>query len=142
MRKRYGSKLEVKRGKYGCSKVKGFAVLGSHGSGLWMPARQLCVYTGIGYYSLARTLPRWVRFGYVIRRPILFGGDYEYHLEAKGRAWLRLAVQYLPNYLLFMDDLRKWQSRLTDEGISDLLRLGFVPFTSKLEDMIHDTENS
>ena len=130
----YQSKLELKRGRYGASKAKAFTVLSD---GMWYPARQLCILTGIGYHSLGRTLSRWVNFDYVSRRPILLGGDWEYSLTAKGKKWLRLAALYLPNYRLFMAELKAWQANLASETINELMSMGFIPFVAMLDGMIH-----
>ncbi|MFC1952453.1 hypothetical protein ACFLV8_02270 [Chloroflexota bacterium] len=133
-----GSKLQIKRGRYGSSKVKAFSVLNK---GV-LTARQLCVLTGIGYYSLARALPRWTRFEYVARDPILYGGFYEYALTAKARMWLRLAAQYLPNYALFVQELNTWQDNLAEPTINLLMRMRFNDFTQELDFMVKEFQEN
>ena len=108
------SRLQVKRGRYGSSKAKCFAIMRE---GQWYPARQLCITTGISYPSLGRALSRWDRFEYVVRRDILIGGRYEYQLTAKGKRWLHLAALYLPHYKVFGAELKAWQANLPGHGV-------------------------
>lgn len=135
----YVSKLTTKRGKYGSSKVKAFTVLLKEGR--WLSARELCLYTGIKYRSLARALPRWYAFEYVTRQPILqFGkGDYEYKLLARGKSWLRLAEANLPNYELFIRELTAWRASLTAKSIEGYMSLGFLPFVNALDKALSST---
>ena len=135
MVKIYASKLSLKRGRYGSSKAKAFTGLSENE---WLSARQICIVTGIGYYSLGRALPRWVSFGYVIRQPIMIAGDYEYHLEPKAKKWLRLANSYLPNYSVFMNELKAWRVVLTDDIVGDLMSMSFRSFVSELDNKIRD----
>ncbi len=128
-----GSRLQVKRGRYGSSKCKAFTALKQY---QWLPARQLCVICGIGYPSLGRTLCRWVRFEYVVRRPILYGGDFEYAITAKGKKWLSLAAMYLPNYSIFQDELQRWYNNLADEKIAELMSMPFTEFIIELNSLI------
>ena len=133
MGRTYQSRLLVKRGRYGSSKAKAFEVMSD---GMWYPSRHLCLITGITYHSLGRTLPRWIRFGYVTREPITFCGDYEYHLELKGKRWLRLAKRYLPNCQLFLNELKAWQESLPDNTVDDLITAPFNEFVTTLNKMI------
>lgn len=130
------SKLQIKKGKYGSSKVRAFTCL-THGS--WT-SRQLCVLSGITYPSLGRALPRWVRFGYCIRQRIdAYGaGDYVYQIEAKGRKWLQLAARYLPNYPLFMQQLNQWQEYISTGIEQELLSLPFSRFITELDKKIKE----
>ena len=105
------SKLRTKRGAYGRSKLKAFIVFQSN-HGRWLTARFLCVSTGIPYHSLARHLPRWRDFGYVIRQPCVGLGDYEYHATEKAYTWLALARTELPNAKLFLSELSEWQKAI------------------------------
>ena len=133
------SKLEVKQGKYGRSKVKCFTILSD---GRWYPSKQLCVICGISYASLGSALPRWDNFDYVTRQPILFGGRYEYHLTAKGKSWLRLATRYLPNYRLFMAELKAWQRNLADAEVAELLSVPFKEFIDALDGLIKEFQKN
>ena len=133
------SRLQTKRGRYGSSKAKAFAVLRQY---QWLPARQLCISTGIGYHSLGRALPRWVGFEYVTRQPILIGGDFEYHLEPKGKKWLSLAAMYLPNYWRFMAELKAWQDDLPDDTGDNLITSPFNEFVSTLDKMIKEFQKN
>lgn len=140
--KEFVSKLTTKRGKYGKSKVKAFFVLLAQGG--WLSSRSLCLYTGIKYRSLARALPRWYGFAYVNRQPCLImgQGDYEYILLSRGRDWLRLAEARLPNYKLFISELKAWQATLDSKTIQRYLSMGFLPFVSGLDDAIEFLESS
>lgn len=130
-----GSKLEVKHGRYGKSKVKAFTVMSD---GRWYPSKQLCILTGISYPSLGSALPRWDNFDYVDRQPILFGGRYEYQLTAKGKSWLRLAARFLPNYKVFIAELKAWQANMADAEVDELLSVPFNQFIASLDCMIRE----
>ncbi len=134
----YQSKLLVKHGRYGASKAKCFAAMGKE---VWT-SRQLCLLTGIGYHSLGRTLCRWVRFGYLARGAIEYGGDYAYRLEPKGRKWLSLAARYLPNYDLFLAELNTWQDSLPEKTINKLLSMPFNDFVSMLDAMVREFQEN
>ena len=133
------SKLEVKQGRYGSSKVKAFSILSD---GNWWPSLQLCIAAGIPYHSLARAFSRWVGFDYVTRRPIEFCGRYEYRLTAHGKQWLNLSRQYLPNHELFMQELTGWQRNLTDEALDELLSMPFKEFICNLDDMVKEFQKN
>jgi len=105
------TKLNTKRGRYGSSKLKAFSVLVDIPPKHYLSVRQLCLTSGIDYYSLARALPKWVRWEYVARYPTtaIGEGDYMYQLLAKGRSWLKLALAQLPNAQTFTTELETWQ---------------------------------
>lgn len=120
------SRLRVKRGAYGRSKVKAFTIFqNSHGH--WLSTRYLCVATGIPYHSLARHLPRWWDFGYVTRQPCVGAGDYEYHATDKAYTWLSLARTELPNAKLFLSELSEWHKAIEPE-FKKLLAMPFTMF--------------
>jgi hypothetical protein len=129
------SGLACKKGKYGSSKTKVFFTMYDY-KNIALPSRQLCILSGVAYRSLGRALPRWVAFGYVERRPIEFGGDFEYLLLPKARSWLRQAQKYLPNYALFLRELEAWRSWLPDDKADQLLNCGFLPFVTELDSLI------
>lgn len=135
----YESKLEVKQGRYGSSKVKIFTILSSY---TWLNTRQLCLASGITYHSLARTLSRWVNFGYIKKRPIEIHGHYEYALLPKGKTWLSLASRYLPNYQVFIRQLNAWQAIMTDDVIEDFMIMPFNDFVASLNERIIDLKNN
>ncbi len=130
-----GSKLEEKQGRYGKSKVKAFTVLSD---GRWYSAKQLCIMTGIAYPSLGSALPRWDNFDYVTRQPILLGGRYQYQLTAKAKRWLNLAARYLPNYQLFIAELKAWQANIADSEVDDMLSMPFKEFIASLDGLIKE----
>ncbi|GAI99814.1 unnamed protein product, partial [marine sediment metagenome] len=134
-----GSKLALKQGKYGRSKAKCFTVLSD---GRWYTAKQLCILTGISYPSLGSALPRWERFDYVSREPILFGGRYQYQLTAKAKSWLRLAARYLPNYRLFKTELMAWQANMADAEVDELLTVPFKEFIASLDELIKEFQKN
>jgi len=107
----------------------------------WYTSRELCIATGITYHSLGRALPRWVGFEYLTRQPIEYGGSYAYRLEPKARKWLSLAQRFLPNYKLFIDELKHWQQQLNDNTINLLLSVEFKPFVATLNDMVREFKN-
>jgi hypothetical protein len=124
--------LATKRGRYGRSKVIAFQVLSN---GQWVSTRRLCILTGIGYYSLGRALPRWIRFDYVRRRPCTTwrGGDYEYQVTKHGRDWLKIAERDLPSYRVFMGQLMAWQAELRrGDTVEHMLAVPFSEFVSDL----------
>ncbi len=131
------SKLASKRGRYGASKVKAFQVLVDF-KGWWLSARLLCFYTGIGYRSLAGTLAKWCRYGYLERRVCAAWatGDYEYQISERGRSWLKVASRDLRNYGLFLSEVAKWQHAMPKEKDAELLRLPFLSFVSVLDEVI------
>jgi hypothetical protein len=90
-----------------------------------LSTRFLCVSTGIPYHSLARHLPRWLDFGYVIRQPCVGLGDYEYRAANKAHTWLSLAETHLPNAQLFKSELLEWQKAVQ----SDFNKMMALPFT-------------
>jgi hypothetical protein len=133
------TKLSKKRGRYGASKLKGFSVLEELEQKEYLSVRQLCLCTGIGYYSLARALPNWVRWEYVSRVPTtgIGEGDYAYGVLEKGRAWQKLAVAQLPNAQVFLEELNKWQLQvMTPEAYQKMRKLKFKDFISALDRMI------
>ncbi len=150
------SKLRIKRGKYGRSKVKAFLCLLQYPELVANPTthlviprhtpilttRQLVIASGISYHSLARALPRWVNFGYVVRREISFAGKFEYQLFDSGGTWLRLAYRNLPNYNLFVAELIAWQDYIPDDVVSDLIAMPFTQFVPTLDTMIRDFRNN
>ena len=134
-RRKYISKLTTKRGRYGRSKTKAFTVLASLGKDIWVTTRILCIYSGIGYRSLATALPRWYDFEYVDRRVALHtgNGDYEYKLLPRGRSWLRVAERNLPNFRTFIAELEAWQSTLDQKRVLWLMSLGFLLFVAAFD---------
>ncbi|MFC1869861.1 hypothetical protein ACFLYE_01155 [Chloroflexota bacterium] len=118
------SRLRTKRGAYGRSKLKAFTIF-QNNQGHWLSTRFLCVSTGIPYHSLARHLPRWWDFGYVIRQPCGGLGDYEYHATEKAHTWLALAKDELPNARPFLSELSEWQKAIQP----DFDKLMTLPFT-------------
>jgi len=141
-KRNYVSKLTTKRGKYGRSKTKAFTVLASFEKDIWVTARVLCIYSGIGYRSLATALPRWYGFEYVDRRVALHigNGDFEYKLLSRGKTWLRVAERNLPNFQLFISELEAWQSTLDEKFVLRLMGLGFLPFVAALDTAIVNKE--
>jgi len=133
------SKLSRKKGRYGCSKVKGFTVLQELPADQYLSVRQLCLWSGIGYYSLARALPKWITWEYVSRFPTtdIGEGDYMYKILEKGRSWQKLALEQLPNAPVFLQELRNWhQQVMTPEIYEKMRRLKFKDFTSELDGLI------
>ena len=120
------SKLRIKRGAYGRSKVKAFTIFQNNHND-WLSTRYLCVATGIPYHSLARHLPRWWDFGYVTRQPCVGVGDYEYHATEKAYTWLALARTELPNAKLFLSELSEWHEAI-EPDFDKLLALPFTKF--------------
>src|ERR1035437_7294755 len=108
------STLATKRGAYGRSKFKAFTIF-EHNLGDWLSTRFLCVSTGIPYHSLARHLPRWWDFEYVIRQPYIGIGDYGYQATEKSYGWLALAKTELPNAALFASELSDWQKAIRSD---------------------------
>jgi len=129
------SKLLVKRGAYGKSKTKAFAVMSN---GAWHSSKELCCLTAISYPSLGRTLCRWIRYGYLTREPIEYGGKYIYCITPVGRKWLSLAKRYLPNYQQFIDELEAWQSFITEDAIDELMNCPFKEFLASLDNKINE----
>jgi len=133
------SKLSKKKGRYGCSKMKGFMVLQELPERRYMSVRQLCLWTGISYYSLARALPNWVRWQYTARQPtVAIGeGDYCYCILAKGRSWRQLALEQLPNARIFLDELYYWRKLvMTSDRYERMRQLKFNDFVSELDRLI------
>jgi len=133
------SKLSSKRGRYGSSKVKAFTVLARIPEKHYLSVRQLCLLTGIDYYSLARALPKWVKWGYVTRYPtVSIGeGDYMYRLLSKGRSWLSLALEYLPNANKFIEELEFWQREIINQARFEEYRtLPFNEFVARLHELV------
>ena len=64
------SRLSTKRGDYGRWKLLAFGVMESLEPNEYLSVRQLCLQAGIGYYSLGRALPNWIRWEYVTRFPL------------------------------------------------------------------------
>jgi hypothetical protein len=106
------SRLASKRGRYGRSKLRAFTVLARVPPKHYLSVRQLCLLSGIDYYSLARALPRWVVWEYVARYPTtaIGEGDFMYQLLVKGKSWLKLALVQLPNARIFTKELETWQT--------------------------------
>lgn len=129
-------KLLIKRGKYGRSKVKAFTVL-SQDPGQWLSSRELCLWSGIGYRSLARALPKWYTWEYVSRRPCTtYGlGDYEYKLQARGREWLAIARAELPNYGRFISELMAWQAHIRPKW-TEFMAMPFHKFVDSLHEAV------
>lgn len=103
--------LKSRRGKYGCCKYKGLATLEAAG---WLPSRELIILSGVPFYSIARSLSRWVGFDYIQRKPIFeFGfGTYSYRLAARGAGWLKVAREELPAARRFEEELKLWQEKI------------------------------
>ncbi|MFC1906925.1 hypothetical protein ACFLW8_02415 [Chloroflexota bacterium] len=142
-KRNYTSKLATKRGKYGRSRTKAFTVLASNDKDIWVTARVLCIYSGIGYRSLATALPRWYDFEYVDRRVALYtgNGDYEYKLLSRGTSWLKVAERNLPNFRTFISELEDWQSTLDEKSVLWFMSLGFLPFIAALDEAIAKAAN-
>lgn len=133
------TKLTTKRGRYGASKVKAFSVLDGIPAKHYLSVRQLCLSTGIDYYSLARALPKWVRWEYVARYPTtsIGEGDYMYQLLAKGRSWLKLALAQLPNAHIFMEELNTWRSvTMSPDRFQEYRDLPFSRFVAGLHELV------
>jgi hypothetical protein len=95
--------------------------------------------SGIGYYSLARALPKWVRWEYVARYPTtaIGEGDYMYQLLAKGRSWLKLALAQLPNAHVFTTELQTWQRDVMYPAKYEEYRaLSFTDFVARLHELV------
>ena len=131
------TKLSTKRGRYGASKFKAFSILAELPPKHYLSVRKLCLMSGIGYYSLARALPRWTRWEYVARYPTTFigQGDYMYRLLAKGKSWLALALMQLPNANIFKHELERWQIHIAPEW-NEYMALPFEDFVKRLHDKI------
>ncbi len=120
--------LSTRRGKYGQRKFKAFALLYEATlEGRWLSARQLCILTGLRYYSLGRALPNWTRWGYVSRR-VNGEGVFIYQLLPYGAGWLWAAKAQLPNATLFERQLKQWQEEHDLAERSRLMSLSFVEF--------------
>jgi hypothetical protein len=107
--------------------------------GHYLSVRQLCLLTGIGYYSLARALPKWVTWEYVARFPTIeIGeGDYAYKVLEKGRSWRQLALEQLPNARIFLDELYYWRKLvMTSDRYERMRQLKFNDFVSELDRLI------
>lgn len=126
----YISRLRTKRGKYASTKAKTFPIMMD---GEWLSCRQLCLRTGIDYYVMGTTLPRWVDYGYVSRRVLAVGGDYEYRIKAPAKSWLRYAMRDLPNFPVFRKELHAWQSKVTQDDADVMMALPFTDFVSTLK---------
>ena len=135
------SKLNTKKGRYAASKVKAFSVLGELPGGQYLSVRQLCLWSGIGYFSLARALPNWVRWEYVSRFPTvgIGEGDFQYKILSKGRSWQKLALEHLPNALIFIEELNRWQHSISQEKYEQMLQLKFKDFVAELNRMIKES---
>ena len=132
------SRLSTKRGDYGRSKLLVFAVLESLPPNEYLSVRQLCLQAGIGYYSLGRALPNWIRWEYVTRFPTsaIGEGDFAYKILSKGKSWQKLALEYLPNAPIFMEELDRWQRSISQEKYEQMLQLKFKDFVAELNRMI------
>ena len=127
------TKLTTKRGRYGASKFKAFSVLVELPPKHYLSVRKLCLMSGIGYYSLARALPRWTHWEYVARYPttVIGQGDYMYRLLVKGKSWLDLAIEQLPNANLFKQELEQWQIHIAPRW-DEYMTLPFEDFIKRL----------
>lgn len=133
------TKLSTKRGRYGASKLKAFSVLAGIPAKRYLSVRQLCLMSGVDYYSLARALPKWVRWEYVARYPTtsIGEGDYMYQLLAKGRSWLKLALAQLPNAHIFTAELEKWQTiTMHPARFEEYRALPFNEFVARLHELV------
>ena len=133
------TKLASKRGRYGASKLKAFTVLAGIPPTHYLSVRQLCLMSGIDYYSLARALPKWVRWEYVARYPtIAIGeGDFMYMLLTKGHSWLRLAQAQLPNAHIFTKELEVWQKEIMHPTrFAQFRALPFNQFVEGLHELV------
>ncbi len=133
------TKLTTKRGRYGASKLKAFTVLSNIAPDRYLPVRSLCLLSGIDYYSLGRALPRWTIWFYVGRYPTssIGEGDYMYQLLAKGKSWLKLAMEQLPNASIFIEELEVWQHDvMKPEVFQELKGLPFNQFVHRLNELI------
>lgn len=133
------TKLTTKRGRYGCSKLKAFSILNRMAPDQYLPVRQLCLMSGIDYYSLGRALPKWTRWEYVARYPTtsIGEGDYMYQLSAKGKSWLKLALAQLPNANIFVKELETWQKDVMVPAVfSEYRSLPFNDFVARLHGLV------
>jgi hypothetical protein len=137
------SRLSTKRGDYGRSKLLAFAVLESLQPNEYLSVRQLCLQAGIGYYSLGRALPNWIRWEYVTRFPtsVIGQGDFAYKILSKGKSWQKLAREHLPNAQPFMEGLNCWQHSISQEKYEKMLKLKFKDFVAELDQMIKASRN-
>ena len=127
------SKFQLRSARYGASKFKAFFTL-NEVAPLYYSSRSLCILTGIGYYSLARHLIRWVYLRYVTRCVCAtFGqGDWQYSLLYQGKHWLEYAQRELPNAGLFETELKAWREYIEPyEG--ELLEAKFNDFVAGLD---------
>ena len=135
------SKLSTKQGRYGSSKLKAFTVLASLKPGYFLSVRQLCLSSGIDYYTLGRALPRWVNWDYVARYPTssIGEGDFMYKLLSRGASWLELAKRHLPNAEALLYELEYWQTEvITSELYAELLSEHFAPFVARIHKLSVD----
>jgi hypothetical protein len=133
------TKLSTKRGRYGASKLKAFSVLAAIPVKHCLSVRQLCLLSGIDYFSLGRSLPKWIRWEYVARYPTtaIGEGDYMYQLLAKGRSWLDLAMEQLPNSAIFAKELETWRNEvMTPNRFNEMRSLSFKEFVGQLHELI------
>ena len=133
------TKLSTKRGRYGASKLKAFSVLDRIPAKHYLSVRQLCLTSGIDYYSLARALLKWVRWEYVARYPTtsIGEGDYMYQILTKGRSWLKLALAQLPNARIFTTELQTWQRDVMYPARYEEYRvLSFNDFVAQLHELV------
>jgi hypothetical protein len=138
------TKLSIKRGRYGASKVKAFNVLKDLPADQYLSVRQLCLWTGIDYFSIARALSNWTRWEYVARYPTtsIGEGDYSYRLLARGRSWLQLALSQLPNAPIFIEELSYWQREVIADKFARMRGLKFKNFVSELHALVQANRSS
>ena len=131
------STLKDKTGRYGSLKYKALKTLEARSSaGLNTPMRTWCIISGLGYRSLARHAPRWVRFNYVKRSICdVFGyGDYEYSIAPAGIAWLEYAEANLPMAEQFLEEWRSYFAMITPR-MAELHALSFKEFVKTMREL-------
>ena len=133
------SSLSRRYGSYGSTKYKILLALKSaqvtHSRQVYIAKKVLCVYTGVGYYSLGKRLSDFVNWGYITSRPCLSPGygATEYRIERKGLRWLELAQQFLPSAGKFHAEYVE-QARLANSlGIGFFVELPFKEFLVEVE---------
>ena len=139
------TKLTTKRGRYAVRKFKAFSILAELPAGYYCSVRELCLASGLTYYSLARALPNWVLWDYVTRYPMTEcgQGDYMYRLLPHGRSWFRLAMVQLPNANLFRRELEIWRNQVMDKAMYEsLLTLPFNDFVTQLHELVKASDIS
>ena len=131
--------LATRSGKYGFRKFRAFVTFTEYKP--WLTVRQLCLLSGLSYYSLGRALPQWLRWAYVVRQVSTeYGtGDFVYMLTLRGQYWLRIAIAELPNAALWRSQLDAWRLSTRDD-YGKLVSLPFREFVRRLAERIRQFE--